>query len=249
MPQWTRRAAAFIKAAIPVPVKTALRRLVGAGAAPTRDPEPLNKLEWEFDWQCRNWLRLWQSPAVQAKCLEYWRRYRFLDDILREAPINEHSRVLDVGCGLSSVLHFLPGLRVAIDPLAHRYASVYHYPSGILPLTAMGEDLPFRDASFDRIFSSNCIDHTESPERTLAEIARVMTPEGRCALTCEVFAADHGIRNAGHPHSLTFERLRDLVGAFRVVGHWDSAWYGLRKYVLGEEPTEQREHIFLLAKP
>lgn len=241
---------AAIKSVIPTPIKAAIRRLIGPAPAPPPPPaEPQDKLEWEFDWQCRMWLSMWQQPAVQAKCLDYWRQHRFLDEILRQAPISKTSAVLDVGCGLSSVLHYLPGRRIALDPLAHRYASVYRYPQGIVPLTAAGERLPFRDASFDRVFSSNCIDHTEDPDRMLAEISRVMVPDGRCALTCEVFATDQGVRNPGHPHSMTLEQLLALVRPFRVLGHWDSPWYGLRKYALGEDPTEQREHIFLLAKP
>jgi cyclopropane fatty-acyl-phospholipid synthase-like methyltransferase len=49
---------------------------------------------------------------------EYWRTYRYFDETLSVVPLDEQSKILDIGCGISTVLHFLPGQRFGIDPFA-----------------------------------------------------------------------------------------------------------------------------------
>src|SRR5690348_16430179 len=90
------------------------------------------KSNWEFEWQQMQWLELWKTPEVQAKCLEYWQQFRHLNDIRALVPLSEETRILDVGCGLSSVLHYLPGHRTGVDPLGKRYRSIYVYPFEVL---------------------------------------------------------------------------------------------------------------------
>jgi ubiquinone/menaquinone biosynthesis C-methylase UbiE len=98
------------------------------------------------------------------------------------------------------------------------------------------------------VFCSNCIDHTNDPSRSIAEIQRVLKPVGHFALTCEVFAADRGVRDHAHPYSMTLSKLLRLVKAFSLTAHWESPWIGLRNYVLDQPGTAQREHILLLRK-
>lgn len=207
------------------------------------------KEDWEFRWQAAKWAALFREPANQAKCLEYWVRHRHLEDIRRLVPMGPGSSILDVGCGISTVLHFLPGRRSGVDPLGDRYRAIYRYPDELDIRRAYAESLPFPDRTFDVVFCSNCIDHVSDPEKAVAEMERVLRAGGHLVLTCEVFDEDPGKRNAGHPHGLTAESLRALVSGFTPVAAWDSPWIGLRAYVLGEPATDQREHILLLAKP
>lgn len=208
--------------------------------------EAARKEEWEFSWQETQWLGLWKTPEVKAKCLEYWKIYRHLDDILAEVHLTDESNVLDVGCGLSSVLHYLPGRRVGVDPLGVRYKHIYDYPFEVVG--APGENIPFPDEFFDDVFCSNCIDHTSAPAKVIEEVLRVLCPGGHFVLTCEIFPSDLGVRNAAHPHSFTVDRLLAFSLGFKLLKHWVSPWYGLRGYVLGEKPTGQQEHILLLQK-
>jgi len=210
--------------------------------------DSLDKESWELEWQKTKWVPLFTEPATRQKCLDYWRRFRHLDDIVALVQPGEDSRILDVGCGLSTVLHFLPGRRFGIDPLAEDYKRLYAYPEGIQVVAGYGEAIPFGAESFDLVTCSNCIDHTSDPKSTMDEIHRVLTTDGWLALTCEVFRRDLGLRNAGHPHSMTRKRLFSLLRRFEIVQHWDSPWFGLRAYVLGQGPTQQREHIFLARK-
>ena len=210
--------------------------------------EPLDKEDWEFEWQRDNWCETFSEPEAQRKVLEYWQKYRHLDEILEATNLSEESVVLDVGCGISTVLHYVPGERFGIDPLGERYTEIYAYPEGVTIQRGYGEDVPFDDAKFDVVFSSNCIDHTTSPEQTVAEVTRVLKPNGHFVLTCEVFDKDHGQRNEGHPYSMTKDRLLGLVEGFQMLEHWVSPWIGLRNFVLGNPGTKQHEHIMLLKK-
>lgn len=211
-----------------------------------KEPEPSNKEDWEFWWQQTQWLKLWQKSKTQEACKEYWQKFRHLDDIIGIVAPTASTRILDVGCGISSVLHFLPGVRVGVDPLGDRYRSIYRYPFEVL--AAPGESLPFEGNAFDAVFCSNCIDHTEHPSEVIREVRRVLCAGGYFVLTCEVFAEDLGSRNVGHPHSMTEESLLSLVGQFTVVRHWISPWYGMRDYALGRGPTAQNEHILVLRR-
>jgi len=207
------------------------------------------KEDWEFRWQAEKWAALFRDPRNQAKCHEYWVRYRHLDDIRAAVPMGPETTILDVGCGISTVLHFLPGRRSGVDPLGDRYKAIYRYPAEIDIRRGYAESVPFPDRSFDVVFCSNCIDHVSEPARAIEEIDRVLRPGGHVVLTCEVFDEDPGKRNAGHPHGLTSEKLRALVAGLTTVAAWESPWIGLRAYVLGEPATAQREHILLLGKP
>ncbi len=206
------------------------------------------KERWEFNWQRDQWVKLFRRPENQIKALEYWNRYRHLEDICKIVNIDKTSRILDVGCGISTVLHYLPGQRYGIDPLADQYKRIYPYPEGLDVRRAYGEAIPFDDEWFDIVFCSNCIDHTNDAVKTISEIKRVLKRRGYFVLTCEVFAEDLGKRNDGHPYSMTLEKLTKLIDDFHITAHWDSPWIGLRNYVTDQLASEQREHIFVLTQ-
>jgi len=48
---------------------------------------------------------------------------------------------------------------------------------------------------------------------------------------------------------MTTKKLLDLVSAFELRKKWQSQWWGLRNYALGDPPTDELENIFLLRKP
>lgn len=205
------------------------------------------KENWEFDWQ-RRWCQLYELPENKARVLEYWIKYRHLEDIQKIVPVDNETYILDVGCGISTVLHYLPGHRYGIDPLIERYKTIYAYPPELTLQAAYGESIPFPDSYFNLVICSNCIDHTLDPAITIAEIHRVLTSGGHFILTCEVFEANLGKRNAAHPYSMNVEKLMDLVSRFNIIASWNSPWIGLQRYILDQPPTEQREQIFLLSK-
>ena len=182
------------------------------------------------------------------KVLEYWRKYRYLDDVNKICKITKDSIVLDVGCGLSSVLHFVEGKRFGIDSLADEYLKMYEYPEGITIKKGFGEYLPFPNNYFDVVFCSNALDHVTSPKKTMNEILRVLKNDGHFVLTVEVFK-DKRKRDPSHPHSFL---LKDVFGLLksgfdlRFIG--SSEWIWIRRYVKGLTECKQTELIVIAEK-
>ncbi|MBN1758525.1 MAG: methyltransferase domain-containing protein [Chitinispirillaceae bacterium] len=62
-------------------------------------------------------------------------------------------------------------------PLARRLFSINSIEPNRL-LNGLGESLPFRDNSFDIVFSTNVLEHTQIPEQVIMEAVRVLKPDG-----------------------------------------------------------------------
>ena len=77
---------------------------------------------------------------------------------------------------------------------------------GVATLLTQGQALPFSDASFDRILAIHAIEEAETTAATLAELYRVLAPEGRIVVICANRAgmwarADSLPFGAGRPYS------------------------------------------------
>jgi SAM-dependent methyltransferase len=223
---------------VPEPVKTALK---SSGIARILSPI-LDKYTTEIAFQA-GWAR--KFKANRPKVLEYWENYRYLGEIKEICKINGQAKVLDVGCGISSVLHFVEGKRYGIDPLAEEYKKLYRYPEGIDIRQAGGESIPFPAGFFDVVFCTNVLDHTTDPQKTIHEIQRVLRPNGRFVLTVEVFE-EKSIRDPAHPHSLTRQDLNTLLaGRFKTLLEKESPWIGLANYVNGSRKSHNQELIMV----
>jgi ubiquinone/menaquinone biosynthesis C-methylase UbiE len=189
-----------------------------------------------------------EFAGSRDRVLEYNRKYRHLDEITTLCGITDDSTVLDVGCGISTILHYVKGRRYGIDPLAELYKEIYAYPPDIAVSEGIGERLGFDDGFFDVVFCTNVIDHVEQPERTMAEIRRVLKDTGYFVLTVDLFEAKTK-RDPAHPHSLTHEDITGLLGGnFEVVKEYVSPWIGLRNYVNGELRHDHEELILVTRK-
>lgn len=223
-------------------VKRALRRL-GVGRFL---PSLVDKYYVELAWQ-HGWAELFR--ANRPKVLEYWKRYRCFDEVLAICRLDERSTVLDVGCGISTVLHFLPGRRYGIDPLADEYRKIYAYPPELNIQKGFGEQVPFDDAFFDVVFCSNVLDHTSDPGGTVREIRRVLKPGGHFVVTVEIFDAARP-RDPSHPHSLTRGDVDALLaGQFETVFERTGPWILMMHYVDGSMRLDGEQLIAVLRKP
>lgn len=193
---------------------------------------------------------LQQNPHWEEGLSTYWHQHRCLEALRKLTPVDESSRVLDVGCGLTSVLRLLPGERVGLDPLADEYTRLLPYPPGVKLVRGSGEQLPFEASSFDLVCCSNALDHMRSPQQVVAELARVLRPGGWLWLTVEIFEAEH-LRGPAHPHALTQEQVLALLhGTFEPKLMEVRPWLGLRQYLVeGVRVGARRELIIGALKP
>src|SRR5262245_9968420 len=109
--------------------------------------------------------------------------------LLDQAAIQAGHRVLDIGCGTGALVTMIKRLHpdvdvVGLDPdpkaltRARRKAEQTSLP--IRLDQGFSDELPYPDASFDRVFSSFMLHHLQAgeKEKTLREVRRVLKPGG-----------------------------------------------------------------------
>lgn len=101
----------------------------------------------------------------------------------------EGKDVIEIGCGTGVHARLLAqaGARLtAVDltptavELTRRRVAQHSLEARVIEADA--ERLPFPDASFDAVWSWGVIHHSESTERVIGEIARVLRPDGRVSV-------------------------------------------------------------------
>jgi SAM-dependent methyltransferase len=104
-------------------------------------------------------------------------------------------RVLDVGGGMGLTRHFLHAATdyVVVDPslewLSVDWTALSdHFPCMSSPprfVHGVGEQLPFRDASFDSATALWSLNHASDPATVFSEVARALIPKGRFLVVLE----------------------------------------------------------------
>jgi SAM-dependent methyltransferase len=138
--------------------------------------------------------------------------------------IGPSGRVLDIGCGVGFGASLLraPGREVVgldYDLGAARTASQRSDAPDLQIVCGDGGSLGLADAAFDWVASSHIIEHFTSPERHVAEIARVLKPDGAAFIFTPNAPAD--LENPFHVHLFTREQLRTMLSA-----HFSDVWVG-----------------------
>jgi len=161
----------------------------------------------------KNWFLNYKPDFLFSKLREYWNKYRYLTDILKYIGVNQSEfnkkKILDIGCGYTSVLNILPGgERYGIDIVINSLKK-NNFPLNkeIKWINGDAEKLPFENNFFDIVFCSNGIDHYKNPHQTLSETKRVLKNKGFFILTIDIFDKDLGYRNTEHPHSYTQNKI------------------------------------------
>jgi SAM-dependent methyltransferase len=154
-------------------------------------------------------------------------------------------RVLDMGCGAGR--HAFECLRrgaavVAFDADEVELKGVTaimaameekgEVPAGAAAVAVCGTalDLPFEDGTFDRIIAAEVLEHIPDDGRAMRELARVLRPGGRLAVTVPRYgpelvnwalSKDYHATPGGHVRIYRRGQLADrLRGAgLRVIGH------------------------------
>lgn len=102
--------------------------------------------------------------------------------IARAQPHIPHApRALDIGCGAglsANALHPLAAQITALDPFPNMLQAAKSIAPAAHLLAAQAEHLPFPAATFPLAAAAGSLNYTDFPN-ALAEIARVLTPQGR----------------------------------------------------------------------
>lgn len=185
--------------------------------------------EEELDY-CLEWApRFWEAP--------------FLFGLARVGPDLAGKRVLEIGCRRGRMCTWFAqrGARVVGgDPDFHYLVGAAVQPArdGRPPVSLVqlrGEKLPFRDASFDVVFTKSVFVLLRKRE-ALAEMLRVLAPAGYVWL----------VENMRHnPFAAAVRRVRDSRGAGWVRHVRYLTYDELESYADGFSRYEHREFHFL----
>ena len=123
----------------------------------------LEQIPWIYDGLC---------AVLERTGLAPWRRW--LADGAR-------GRTLDVGCGTGRGLHLYgAGVRViGLDPAWPSLVRARRRAPGVPLVQGSVEALPFRERIFDTVVASMVFCSVADPARGLAEVKRVLRPDGR----------------------------------------------------------------------
>ena len=159
--------------------------------------------------------------------VEHWHRYHFA------ARWARGRRVLDVACGEGYGAALLAGgaahvTGVDVSPAAIEHAQrAYEGAPNLEFVAASCAQLPVASASFDMVVSFETLEHIHEQEAFVAEMARVLKPEGVLVLSCPnrlEYSDKRAFANEFHVKELYREELAALL-ASRFP---ETSWYGQR---------------------
>lgn len=111
--------------------------------------------------------------------------------IITQLQAKSGEKIVDLGCGNGYYLYLLDNVPiknlsvVGIDSDANALQAVngYVHNRNINLIKTDLERIPYPDNNFDKAIMSEVIEHVENPDKVLAEIRRVLKPDGTLLLT------------------------------------------------------------------
>jgi SAM-dependent methyltransferase len=127
-----------------------------------------------------------EAKTRRQRCWELYERFysgahyqhhtaRYREEIGKR--LGPSIRLLDAGCGarMEFTQEFAPRVGTAIG---FDIGAIEARAKGVCAVQADAEALPFRSGSLDLIVSMSVVEHLPDPEKSFAEFARVLRPDG-----------------------------------------------------------------------
>jgi len=170
--------------------------------------------------------------------------------------INKNTRILQIGCGPFDIINCIKiGKKYSIDPLSDFYKKRFNFDYKKANLKkGIGESLPFQDKFFDIVILANVLDHTQSPDKVLSEIKRVLKEEGvfyienyfyqeTFILLAKIWRFINKkfrkrIFNIHHPYMFSLFELKKIIFKYFIID----------KQVIGEDLYSETNNIYDLRK-
>ncbi|MHB8605805.1 MAG: class I SAM-dependent methyltransferase [Thermoplasmatota archaeon] len=175
----------------------------------------------------------------------------FYDDEVRARRLVQFAgtppaaRILDVGCGAGPVLSHLVlrgaravGVDLSRTMLRHARAT------GAAVALALGESLPFKDASCDLVIARSTLHHVPAPDAAVRDMRRVLVPGG--ALVVEDVISNV-VPDASIRHN-EVERLRDpshsrFLSVSALTGLFEENGFEISELEVVTHPRELEEWL------
>lgn len=117
--------------------------------------------------------------------------------------------ILDLGCGEGTRLDYLASKNGTGVEISQKAISLAKKKSKNKFVVANLENLPFKDETFDLVYSAFVLEHTDNYEKVITEAVRVLCKDGNLVLTCP----NYGSPNRCSPPS-TGSRIKKLLVGF-----------------------------------
>ena len=162
--------------------------------------------------------RSWPGVDRREPSLTHWARLTLRPlallmqrAVVREvAPAGREQKVLDIGCGRKPYYPYF-------EAVSADYVGLDVHPGPQVDVVGRAESLPFPDAAFDIVLSSQVLEHVLDPAAVIAEAYRVLKPDGVLLLSTHGTAAYHP-----HPTDLWRWTHEGLVAMLERSGSWSS---------------------------
>ncbi|NDD62369.1 MAG: glycosyltransferase [Acidobacteria bacterium] len=163
-------------------------------------------------------------PTEQGRIrLEHYHRYAMVLEMVRGKV------VLDVACGegygsylMADTADSVIGVDVSDEVIRHA-TSVYGRPNLVFSEGSV-TSLPFPSDSFDVVVSFETVEHVAEQEQMLAEIRRVLRPNGLLVISSPnrpIYSEESGEHNKFHVRELDFQEFDDLLRShFTVISYF-----------------------------
>jgi 2-polyprenyl-3-methyl-5-hydroxy-6-metoxy-1,4-benzoquinol methylase len=175
------------------------------------------------------WNRVWKTDSINR---DYQELFQIICDHI---PIG--SNVLDVGCGIGNLARFMRDSRsakvTALD--FSSYACSILASEGFRTIISKLPTIPVPDESYDVAVCTEVLEHLDHPERTLAQMIRVVRHGG--VVICS--APD----NALHPHKELEHQIAYTLQSFEQTLKATKCNFEIMQL----SPKQSGHHRFLLA--